>query len=121
MKTLTVKRVGVTSLGKLVGVWAAVIGLIVGVIAAITSTVSVMTANDYSILAGIGISIAIIIGWIVVYPLVMFLIGWVQGAIVAIVFNIVVSGSGGLELNVNEEDVKEHNDVTKTAKTAVKK
>lgn len=121
MKTLTVHRVGVASFAKLFGVWAAILGLIVGVIGAITSTVGVITNNHFSVLGGIGISIAIIIGWVVIYPLVMFLVGWIQGAIVAIVFNVVVSGSGGLALTIDETDIKESTSVDKTVKTTTKK
>ena len=121
MKTLTVHRVGVASFAKLFGVWAAILGLLVGVVGAITSTVGVIANNNYSVLGDIGVSIAIIVGWVVVYPLVMFLIGWIQGAIVAIIFNIVVSGSGGLALTIDEEDMKVSNSVEKAPKTVSKK
>lgn len=121
MKSLTVRRVGVASFAKLFGVWAAILGLLVGVVGAITSTVGVITNNNFSVLGDIGVSIAIIVGWVVVYPLVMFLIGWIQGAIVAIIFNIVVSGSGGLDLIVEEENFKALTSVEKAPKVASKK
>lgn len=121
MKTLTVRRVGVASFAKLFGIWAAILGLVFGVIGAITSTVGVISNNNYSVLGDIGISIAIIVGWVIVYPLVMFLIGWIQGAIVAIIFNIVVSGSGGLALTIDEEEIKVSNSAEKSPKVASKK
>ena len=46
------------------------------------------------------------LGWIIVYPLVMFLLGWIQGAIMAVVFNVVVAGSGGLDLEVAESKLE---------------
>jgi hypothetical protein len=35
----------------------------------------------------------------------MFLLGWLQGAILAVVFNVVVSGSGGLSVHVEETNM----------------
>jgi hypothetical protein len=102
MKELTVHKVGVGSLGRLVGTWAAILGLIVGVLAAIVSVVAVFESNDYSVLGGLGVSALIVLGWTVVYPLVMFAFGWLQGAIIGLVFNLVVSGSGGLAIQVSE-------------------
>jgi hypothetical protein len=102
MKKLVVHKVGISSLGKLVGVWAAILGLVVGVIGSVVSVVSVFENNNYSVLGGIGVALLVVLGWVIVYPVVMFVVGWVQGAIVAIVFNVVVAGSGGLTLDVEE-------------------
>lgn len=105
MKELVVHKVGVGSLGRLVGTWAAIVGLIVGVLAAIVSVVSVFANNDYSVLGGVFVSVLIVLGWIVLYPVVMFAFGWIQGAIIGLVFNFVVSGSGGLKIQVEEGSV----------------
>jgi hypothetical protein len=102
MQKLVVHKVGVMSLGKLVGVWGAILGVIIGVISAVVSAVGVVASNDFSVWGNILASVGIVLGWIIVYPLVMFLLGWLQGAIMAVVFNVVVSGSGGLDLEVEE-------------------
>ncbi len=102
MAKITITRVGVGSLAKLVGVWQAVIGLIVGIIAAVAGSVSVITNNNYSTGTDILASIGIVIAAIVIYPLIMFVVGWLQGAIIGIIFNFIISGSGGLEIDTLE-------------------
>lgn len=102
MQRLVVHKVGVGSLAKLIGVWFALVGLVIGVISAVVSTVSVFANYDYSVLGGIGVAILLVIGWVFVYPIVMFVIGWIQGAILAVIFNVVISGSGGLSVHVEE-------------------
>jgi hypothetical protein len=105
MKRYLVHKLGVGSLGKLIGVWFALVGLFVGVISAVVSVVSVFANNDYSVLAGVGIAALLAVGWVVVYPVVMFFIGWLQGAILAIIFNVVVAGSGGLSMHMEETNM----------------
>ena len=102
MQRFVIHKVGVGSLGRLVGTWFAIVGLIVGLLSAVVSTVSVFANNSYSIIAGIGIGALIVIGWVIVYPVVMYFIGWIQGAILALVFNFVVSGAGGLSIELEE-------------------
>ena len=105
MQRLVVHKVGVGSLGKLIGTWFAIIGVVVGVISAVVSTVSVFANNSYSFLAGLGIAVLLVVGWALIYPVIMFLLGWLQGAILAVVFNVVVSGSGGLSVHVEETNM----------------
>lgn len=113
MQRFVIHKVGVGSLGRLIGTWFAIVGLVVGLLSAVVSTVSVFANNSYSILAGIGIGALIVIGWVVVYPVVMYFIGWLQGAILALVFNFVVSGAGGLSVELEETAL----DGTSKAKT----
>jgi ABC-type protease/lipase transport system fused ATPase/permease subunit len=105
MQRLVVHKVGVGSLGKLIGTWFAIIGVVVGIISAVVSTVSVFANNSYSFLAGLGIAVLLVVGWVLIYPVIMFLLGWLQGAILAVVFNVVVSGSGGLSVHVEETNM----------------
>ena len=105
MQRFVIHKVGVGSLGRLIGTYFAILGLIVGVISAVVSTVSVFANNSYGILAGIGIAALVVIGWVVVYPVVMFFLGWVQGAILALVFNFVIAGSGGLSVHLEETNL----------------
>ena len=105
MQRLVVHKVGVGSLGKLIGTWFAIIGVVVGVISSVVSTVSVFANNSYSFLAGLGIAVLLVAGWVLLYPIIMFLVGWLQGAILAVVFNVVVSGSGGLSVHVEETNM----------------
>lgn len=104
MKKVIIHEVGVASLGKLVGTWYAIVGLVVGVISAVAGTVGVIANNNYSILVDVLASIAIVIGSIVIIPVVLFLVGWLYGALMAVVFNVVIKNSGGLAIKT--EDVK---------------
>ena len=103
MKKLTVHTLGVASLGKLVGTYAAILGLLFGIVSAISGVVAVIANNDYSVLEDVLFSIAILVAGFVVAPLIWFALGWIQGALMAVIFNVVVSGSGGLTMNVEEE------------------
>ena len=102
MQRLVVHKVGVGSLAKLIGVWFAIIGIVVGVISAVVSAVSVFANNSYSFLGGLFVAVLVVVGWVFLYPIVMFFIGWIQGAILAVVFNVVGAGSGGLSVHVEE-------------------
>lgn len=105
MKKLTVRKVGVASVGRLVGTWVAIIALAVGIIGSIVSLVSLFDQNNFNLFTGLGVSALVVLSWLVLYPVVAFVIGWLQGAILALVFNIVVAGAGGLSIEVDEESV----------------
>ncbi len=76
MSNITVTKVGVLSIGKLLGI----VNLIVG--------------------------LAIILSAVVLYPLVMFAFGWLYGVLVAFIFNVFVGVSGGVELTVKNDSSK---------------
>lgn len=105
MKELVVRKVGIASLGKLIGTWAAIVGLVFGVIGAISTVVAVVANNDLSVLQDVLYSILALAVGIIVVPLFWFALGWLQGAILAVIFNVVVAGSGGLAIDVEENDL----------------
>lgn len=105
MKKLTIRKVGVGSVGRLVGTWVAIIAVFVGIIGSIVSLVSIFDQNDLNLFTGLGVSALVVLSWLVLYPVIAFVIGWIQGAILALVFNIVVAGAGGLSIDVDEEAV----------------
>lgn len=104
-KKIAITKLGVGSFGKLVGTINGVIGLAAGIIAAVVASVSVVTNNDFTILTDILVTIGILLTGIFVYPLLAFALGWLHGAIIALIFNLIVGISGGLE--VSTEDIKE--------------
>lgn len=79
--------------------------LVVGLIAAITGLVSYFSMNSYGVFETIGISVAIVAAGIVLYPLVMFFVGWVYGTISALIFNLFIGVSGDT-MTVDEEPVR---------------
>jgi CHASE2 domain-containing sensor protein len=102
MQRLLVQKVGVSSLGKLFGSVNGIVGLAIGLISSIVTTVSVISNNNYSVLTDIFAAVGIVLLGVVVYPLVLFAVGWLYGAIVALVINLFVGVSGGIELEVEE-------------------
>lgn len=107
MKNITVTKVGILSIGKLFGTVNLILGLAAGIIVAIAGTVSYLaTNNPGTFFEGLLGSLAIIVGAVILYPLVMFALGWLYGVLGAFIFNVVVGVSGGVQLTVTEEKTK---------------
>lgn len=107
MKELTVHKVRVTTIGKLVGVWYGILGLIAGLFGGISTGFAIVDANpQHGWLWNIAIVIVSMLVGVVFLPLISFVVGWVQGVILAVVFNVVSAASGGVKIDVSEEKVK---------------
>lgn len=104
-KNVTVTHVGASSIGRLVGTVNAIFALAGGLVASIVAISNVVATHDYSVLMNIGISAAIIIGGIVVMPLFAFVFGWLYGALIGVIWNLLLGATGGLGMTV--EDVTE--------------
>jgi hypothetical protein len=98
MKEVTITKVGVSSLGRLLGFANAIISLIVGIIAAVVSTVSVIANNDYSVFQDILVALGITFGYVLLLPLIAFGIGWLYGAVIALVWNVFLGAAQGLDI-----------------------
>jgi hypothetical protein len=105
MKKISINRVGVGSLAKLVGIVNAIVALAVGVVASIVATVGVIANNDFSVFGDLFAALGIALLGLVVYPLIWFAFGWLYGALIAIIWNVVLGVSGGLQIDT--EEVKE--------------
>ncbi len=104
MSKVLVTEVSVSSFGKLVGTVNGVIGLVIGTIGAVVATIALISNYDYSFLSDILLTFAIMLTGIVIYPLIAFLFGWLYGAVIALIFNLVIGISGGLQITT--EDLK---------------
>jgi hypothetical protein len=102
MKRITVKHIGIMSFANLIGTWNAILGLFLGIAIAISGTITMATSGDYGIIAEVFLAIAIIIGSLVLVPLFAYAVGWLYGAVIALVANLVVESAGGIELDVEE-------------------
>lgn len=98
MKEVTITEVGVGSLGKLLGAANAIIVLIIGVVSAVVSTVSIIANGNYSALENVFIALGIVLGHVLLLPLIAFAFGWLYGAIVALVWNVFLGASSGLDI-----------------------
>lgn len=103
MKQVTVKKVGVGSLAKVVGITQAVFAFVVGILTSLSVAADVIT-NSTSFVQTLGISLWMLGLGAVLYPFVAFIVGWVQGALAALILNFVFAESNGLKLET--EDVK---------------
>src|SRR2546423_1692368 len=105
MTNLTIKRVGVLSLAKIFGLIFLVIGLIVGVIYGLfimlfgAAMMSRMGGDAGGAAAGTGVVVGGLAA-MVIMPLFYSVLGFVMGAIYALVFNAASGFLGGLELQV---------------------
>ena len=103
MKKILVRRLGVASVAKFIGAAYAILGLVYGFIATFPGMAVVITNNDYNTLEKVFASVGVILVLVVVVPLLAFVFGWLYGAILALVGNLFLSTSQGIELDIEEE------------------
>ncbi len=92
-----VKKIGVFSLAKIEAVMGAVIGFIAGIIWAIIGTAFIGFAGP-GMPFGSGLLFGI--AAIVLLPILYALIGFIGGALVAFIYNIVAGWIGGIEIEL---------------------
>lgn len=102
MKKLTISKFSVGSVAKTVGVLQAVFAFVVGLFASFATAAGLITAQT-SFVKGLGISLWVFGLGIIVYPVIAFFVGWLQGAIAAVILNFVFAESGGVRMHVEEE------------------
>lgn len=114
MDKITIRRFGVSSVAKYVGVAHAILGVVYGVLALFAGIIAVAEYDDISrwqkVLAGVGVGV----GALVVIPVVAFIVGWLYGAVFTLIVNFILQTSQGIELDVEK-------DVTPPLPTAAKK
>lgn len=101
MEQKTIKKIEVAPFAMTIGLIDAVLGLIIGIIAAlfIGAFMSVMPfAGPYRMMAAGGGLVAV--GAIIAYPIAFFIIGFISSAIMAILYNIVAPSVGGIKVEV---------------------
>lgn len=100
-KEIKVTNLSAWSLAKVFGWVQAVLGLIVGALMTISVAVG-QIKEGAAFLETIGISVVTAGFAIVIFPLVMYLVGWVQGLIAGWILSVVFQESGGLRLEITE-------------------
>ena len=99
---MVITKVGVLSLGKLMGMMYAAIGLLFGVIYALVSIVGggammAMGGGGESAMGG-GMMMGLGLAAVIVLPIVYGLLGFIGGLLSALFFNIAAKYAGGLEV-----------------------
>jgi hypothetical protein len=102
MRKVTITKISVGSFARVVGVAQATIALVVGLVATILVAAGTISESS-SLVRSLGVSIVWFGMGVVLYPLVMFFVGWVQGAIAALILNLFFAEAGGLRLHLEDE------------------
>lgn len=103
MQKVTLTHIGAVSLGRLLAVWAFVLG---GIILAIYSVIALLIgllgvlagADIVQMLIGIVIVLGMGLVWLVVSAIAMFIFGFLS----ALVYNIILGVGGGIDLDFRE-------------------
>ena len=103
MNKLHVKKLGVLSIAKIQAVVGAIVGLLIGIlyfiIFAVFGAVIMGLAGKQGAAAG-GITIVYGIAALIGFPIFYGILGFVGGAIVSLIYNLVAKYIGGIEFEV---------------------
>jgi len=102
MKKLLVRRLGVASVARFVGVIQAIWAFIAGFFVMFGGVAAVVTNQDWNGVEKFFGSVAVVILSLLVAPLVAFLIGWLYGVIISLIANLFLHTSNGIEVDVEE-------------------
>lgn len=105
MKKLTITKLSVGSIAKTVGVLQAVFAFVIGLVASFATAAGLIKESS-SFVQSVGVSLWVFGLGIIIYPFVAFFIGWIQGAVGAVILNFVFLESGGIRVHVDEESIK---------------
>lgn len=105
MKKLVVNKLSVGSVAKTVGVMQAVFAFVVGLFASFATAAGVISGSS-SFVRSLGVSLWVFGLGIIIYPIIAFFIGWLQGAVAAVILNFVFLESGGIGVEVEEVSTK---------------
>lgn len=100
---MVITRVGVLSLGKLMGLMYAAIGLLFGVLYGLFAVVgggAVMATGSSDGMLGGGVLMGLGVAAVFLVPLLYGLLGFIVGLVSALLFNLAAKYAGGLELEV---------------------
>lgn len=100
MKKLTIKKLGWESIAKVSGALYALLGLIPGLIISLLALVgaSAMDSGAFGVIFGVGA--------LIFFPVLYGIMGFLLGAIVAFLFNLVAPRVGGIVFEAEEEVVE---------------
>lgn len=101
MKTISIQKIRVGSFAKVVGITQAVFGFVYGLVLSIGVAAGAIK-SDTGFVKSLGVSVLAIGLSVILIPFIAFIIGWIQGAVAAIILNFVFTESKGLDLEVEE-------------------
>ncbi len=105
MPNMTIKRIGILSVAKISAITGAGLGLVIGLIYGLilmTVGAALMSQNEGAAGAGFGIIGGLAV--IVIVPIFYGIIGFIFGALYALIYNIASGFVGGIELQLESAD-----------------
>ncbi len=99
---MVIRKVGAMSLGKVLGVLYAFMGLLVGAVVSLGAMVGSMIGTHGGESSGAFLGVFFGVAAIVALPLFYGAMGFIGGLVTAAIYNVIVSITGGLELELTE-------------------
>lgn len=97
-----IEKIGVASAAKIYGLTLGALGFVIGIFYALfLSAFSGLLGDEMSSFGGGAIGIIMVI----VFPIMYGIMGFIFGALGAVVYNFVASKTGGLEIQLSKDDV----------------
>ena len=100
---MELKRVGVLSAAKIVGGVYAGLGLIIGFFSACFAIIMFAGLISEAEFEAAGVGAGLFLAGICLWPLLYGIMGFIGGAIAALIYNVVAGFIGGLELELSEK------------------
>lgn len=95
-----IEKIGVSSAAKIYGLTLGALGFVIGLFYALFLSAFSGLLDDFPISGAGGIGIIMVI----VFPIIYGIMGFIFGALGAVVYNFVASKTGGLEIQLSKED-----------------
>lgn len=102
MKKLTITKLSVGAFAKTVGAFQATFAFVIGTFVSFATAAGIISEST-SFIKTLGLSLWVFGLGIILYPLIAFFVGWIQGAIAALILNFIFMESGGVGVHVEEE------------------
>lgn len=103
MEEKTIQAIPAVPFAVMLGAISAVIGLIVGIIYAVAfgAIMSMIPTIEGINLGGLGVLFGL--GAIIIMPIICFIVGLIEGLIIAVIYNFLAPRIGGIKLRFKEE------------------
>ena len=102
MKTITINKLRVGSFAKVVGITQAVFGFVYGLVLSISVAAGAITETT-NFVSALGVSLFVIGMAVLLIPFLAFVVGWIQGAVAALILNFVFAESSGLDIEISDK------------------
>lgn len=103
MRKILIRKLGVASVARFVGAANAIWAFVAGIFLMFGGIVGALEQSDWSALTKLFASLGSVLGGLVLLPLLAFVVGWLYGAVVALIANLYLHTARGIELDVEDE------------------